>query len=156
MRADIAVSGESIVAVGRDLGPGAREIDATGRLVLPGGIDPHAHIGQVSANGPLNADTLASATTAAAFGGTTTVISFAMMHDLSGYTPYEGREVVGWPETVLSRGRVIVDGGTLLAKPGSGRFLARKAGAAAEPTGRVGPELDPGQNFGAALVVGRG
>src|SRR5271166_6373004 len=80
VRADIAVSGESIVAVGRDLGPGAREIDATGRLVLPGGIDPHTHIEQVSAGGLLNADTFESATTAAAFGGTTTVISFAAQH----------------------------------------------------------------------------
>ncbi|HLN10488.1 MAG TPA: dihydropyrimidinase [Xanthobacteraceae bacterium] len=82
-------------------------------------------------------------------------LTAAMMHDLSGYTPYEGREIVGWPETVLSRGRVIVDGGSLLAKPGSGQFLARNAGAAAEPTGRVGPELDPARNFGATLVARR-
>ncbi|HLN09358.1 MAG TPA: amidohydrolase family protein, partial [Xanthobacteraceae bacterium] len=82
-------------------------------------------------------------------------LTATMMHDLTGYTPYEGREVVGWPETVLSRGRVVVDDGRLLAKPGSGRFLARKAAAAAEPTGRVGPELDPAQNFGAALVASR-
>jgi dihydropyrimidinase len=82
-------------------------------------------------------------------------LTAALMHDLTGYTPYEGRELVGWPETVVSRGRVIVDHGTLLAKPGSGRFLARTAGATAAPTGRVGPELDPAQNFGADLVAPR-
>lgn len=82
-------------------------------------------------------------------------LTAAIMHDLTGYTPYEGRELKGWPDTVLSRGRVIVDNGTLRAKPGSGRFLARKAGAAAEPSGRVGPELDPAHNFGASLMGAR-
>ena len=53
------------------------------------------------------------------------------MHDRVGYTPYEGRTVTGWPVTVLSRGRVVVDDGTLRAAPGSGRFLPRDAGAAA-------------------------
>ena len=57
-----------------------RDIDAKGKLVLPGGIDSHAHIEQLSANGKLNADTFESATTSAAFGGTTTVISFAAQH----------------------------------------------------------------------------
>jgi len=74
------------------------------------------------------------------------------MHDLTGYTPYEGREVVGYPQTVLSRGRVIVEDGTLKAKPGEGRFLARQAGEAAVGTGRIAPELDPARNFGAKLI----
>src|SRR5947209_3211098 len=68
------------------------------------------------------------------------------MHDRAGYTPYEGREVVGWPETVLCRGRVIVHDGQLLAKPGEGRFLARGAGDAAKGTGRMAPEFDPSRN----------
>jgi dihydropyrimidinase len=51
----------------------------------------------------------------------------------------------------LSRGRVVVDDGSLHVTPGSGRFLARDAGAAAVPTGRRGPEFDPEQNFGAYL-----
>jgi len=74
------------------------------------------------------------------------------MHDRAGYTPYEGREVVGWPETVLSRGRVIVHDGKLMAKPGEGRFLARAAGDAAKGTGRMAPEFDPARNFGAKLI----
>jgi dihydropyrimidinase len=78
--ADVAVTGEVIVAVGRDLPAGKREIDARGKLVLPGGVDSHAHIEQLSAAGIMNADTFESATTAAAFGGTTTVIPFAAQH----------------------------------------------------------------------------
>jgi len=78
-------------------------------------------------------------------------ISAARMHDLAGYSPYEGRTVTGWPVTVLSRGRVVVDDGSLRAALGSGRFLARDAGAAAAPTGRRGPEFDPERNFGAQI-----
>jgi dihydropyrimidinase len=78
-------------------------------------------------------------------------IGAALMHDLTGYSPYEGRVVTGWPVTVLSRGRVVVDDATLRAAPGSGRFLARQAGAAALPTGRRGLEFDPAQNFGAHI-----
>ena len=39
--ADVAVRGERVVAIGEDLPPGRQEIDATGRLVLPGGVDSH-------------------------------------------------------------------------------------------------------------------
>jgi dihydropyrimidinase len=79
-RVDIGIDGETIAAIGEHLPPGAKEVDATDRIVAPGGVDPHAHIEQVSAGGLLNADTFESATTAAAFGGTTTVISFAAQH----------------------------------------------------------------------------
>jgi dihydropyrimidinase len=79
-RADIGIVDETISAIESDLPPGDVDIDATDRLVLPGGIDPHAHIEQVSAAGILNADSFESATTAAVFGGTTTVIPFAAQH----------------------------------------------------------------------------
>jgi len=75
-----------------------------------------------------------------------------MMHDLAGYTPYAGRTLRGWPITVLSRGRVIVDDGRRLAEPGCGRFLARSGGEAAKPTGRLVADMDPEQNFGARLL----
>jgi dihydropyrimidinase len=78
--ADVAIAGESVAAIGRSLPPGKREIDARGKLVLPGGVDSHCHIEQLSAAGIMNADTFESATTSAAFGGTTTVISFAAQH----------------------------------------------------------------------------
>ena len=56
------------------------EIDAEGKLVLPGGVDSHTHIEQLSAAGVMNADDFYSATVSAAFGGTTTTISFAAQH----------------------------------------------------------------------------
>jgi dihydropyrimidinase len=78
--ADVGITDGTIAAIGRNLGPGRTEIDATGRLVLPGGIDAHAHIEQLSAAGIVNSDTFQSATTSAAHGGTTTVICFAAQH----------------------------------------------------------------------------
>ena len=78
--ADVAISSETIVAIGRGLPGARREIDARGKLVLPGGVDSHAHIEQLSAAGIMNADTFETATTSAAFGGTTTVIPFAAQH----------------------------------------------------------------------------
>ena len=80
MQADVGVRGEAIAAIGQDLGAARREIDARGKLVLPGGVDSHAHIEQLSAAGIVNADTFETATTSAAFGGTTTVIPFAAQH----------------------------------------------------------------------------
>ncbi|WP_046869471.1 dihydropyrimidinase [Microvirga massiliensis] len=79
-RSDVGITGDRITALGTDLGPGRKEIEARDRLVLPGGVDTHAHIEQLSAAGIMNADTFESATRAAAFGGTTTVISFAAQH----------------------------------------------------------------------------
>ena len=79
-KADVAIQGETIVAMGQNLPRGRREIDAGGHYVLPGGIDSHAHIEQLSAAGIMNADTWESATVSAAFGGTTSVISFAAQH----------------------------------------------------------------------------
>jgi dihydropyrimidinase len=75
-----------------------------------------------------------------------------MMHDLAGYTPFAGRKLRGWPVTVLSRGRVIVAEGKRSVEGGSGRFLARTGGEAAKPTGRLMPDMDPEQNFGAIML----
>jgi dihydropyrimidinase len=74
-------------------------------------------------------------------------------HDRTGYTPFEGRVVTGYPETVLRRGEVIVENNALLAKPGSGRFLGRDAGPAAEPSGVLAPEFEQARNFGADLSL---
>ncbi len=78
--ADIGIRGERIAAIGEALPAGAHEIGAAGRLVLPGGVDAHAHIEQLSAAGIMNADTWESATGSAALGGTTSVIAFAAQH----------------------------------------------------------------------------
>jgi dihydropyrimidinase len=64
-----------------------------------------------------------------------------MLHDNVGYTPYEGMHLTGWPVTVLSRGRVVVDQGRLAAARGSGNFLPCALSEAAKPLGRATPEL---------------
>ena len=76
----------------------------------------------------------------------------AMMHDKTGYTPFAGRTLQGWPVKVLRRGALIVDDGHCKASPGSGHFLPRGGGEAARPTGNLQPEMDPSRNFGANLL----
>jgi dihydropyrimidinase len=78
--ADVGVAGGLIAAIGRGLGRGLEEIDAAGRLVLPGGIDSHCHVEQESSTGLMTADDFYSATVAAACGGVTTIIPFAAQH----------------------------------------------------------------------------
>ena len=77
---DIGIKDGVVAMLGKNLGLGTREIDASGRLVLPGGIDSHCHIEQRSSAGVVCADDFYSATVSAAFGGTTTVIPFAAQH----------------------------------------------------------------------------
>lgn len=82
-QADVLIDGESITAVGRglagtDLAAGAeRIIDAGGRWVIPGGIDVHTHM-ELPFGGTFAKDTFETGTRAAAFGGTTTIIDFAV------------------------------------------------------------------------------
>ena len=78
--ADIGVRDGVIVAIAPDLPPGTRDVDASGRWVLPGGIDSHCHIEQLSGMGVMCADDFYSGTVSAAFGGTTTILSFAAQH----------------------------------------------------------------------------
>lgn len=78
--ADVGIQGERIAAIGVGLPAGRREIDARGQLVMPGGVDSHCHIEQVSSFGIMCADDFHSATVSAAFGGTTTVIPFCAQH----------------------------------------------------------------------------
>lgn len=75
--ADIGIAGGRVVQLGSGLGPAAREIDAAGRVVTPGGVDAHCHLDQPMAPPARMADDFDSGTRAAACGGTTTVIPFA-------------------------------------------------------------------------------
>jgi dihydropyrimidinase len=79
-RCDVGIDGGRITALGVALPSGRREIDATGLYVLPGGIDSHCHLEQLSSAGVVCADDFHSGTVAAAFGGTTTVVPFAAQH----------------------------------------------------------------------------
>jgi dihydropyrimidinase len=75
---DIGINNGRIAALGDALGGAAEIVDASGMLVLPGGIDSHVHIAQPSGPGIVMADDFASATRSAAFGGNTMVLPFAM------------------------------------------------------------------------------
>ena len=79
-------------------------------------------------------------------------ITLSMLHDNMDYSPYEGRQVTGWPRTVISRGRVIVDNEALFADRGSGHFLERAPlDPKAESFGGHAP-LNPTRIFGADIA----
>jgi len=76
--ADIFIEGELITAIGKNLSMKADKIiDATGLLVLPGGIDPHVHL-EMPFMGTSSSDNYESGTRAALHGGTTLVIDFVI------------------------------------------------------------------------------
>ncbi|MGA8296183.1 MAG: dihydropyrimidinase [Acidimicrobiales bacterium] len=100
-KADVLIEDEHIVALAA---PGSalseafmngadRKIEAAGKLVIPGGIDAHTHF-DMPFGGTMSNDTFESGTTAAAFGGTTTIIDFAIQ--TKGHSLREGWEV--WSE----------------------------------------------------------
>jgi dihydropyrimidinase len=75
-QADILVEGERIIQIGTGLThPAAELVDASGKLILPGGVDPHVHL-DLPMFGTVSSDDHYTGTKAAAFGGTTTVIDF--------------------------------------------------------------------------------
>jgi len=77
-RADIFIDGETVTTIGKTLEMEADVvIDASGKLVIPGGIDPHTHM-ELPFGGTFASDDFFTGTRAAAFGGTTTIIDFAV------------------------------------------------------------------------------
>ncbi|MDD5370065.1 MAG: dihydropyrimidinase [Anaerolineaceae bacterium] len=90
-QADIRIEGERIAAIGQNLITSADEvIDADGKLILPGGVDPHAHF-ELSMFGTVSSDDHYTGHKAAAFGGTTTVLDF-----VSQDTPSMSANVAAW------------------------------------------------------------
>src|SRR5947209_1744737 len=79
-KADVAVQGERIAAVAPGLAvraDGAKVVNAAGKYVLPGGVDVHVHL-ELPFCGTVSSDTWLTGTRAAARGGVTTVIDFAI------------------------------------------------------------------------------
>ncbi len=78
--ADILIEDEKIAVIGNKLTMEAdRVIDAAGKLVIPGGIDPHTHM-ELPFGGTFSSDDFRTGTIAAAHGGTTTIIDFAVQY----------------------------------------------------------------------------
>jgi len=112
-------------------GPGVTEIDATGRFVLPGGVDPHCHVGFTS-GAFTSMDNYRQATEAAVFGGTTTIVDFAIPRpgevplDVARIQQAKAAEgicdaalhacVVEWNDTVPGQLRELVDMGIVTVK----------------------------------------
>ncbi len=93
-RADVRIEGELVAEVGPELSSaGARVIDASGAYVMPGGIDPHTHM-QLPFMGTVASEDFFTGTSAAAAGGTTTIIDFVIPDPneriLSAYKKWRG------------------------------------------------------------------
>jgi dihydropyrimidinase len=137
---DVLVEGESIAAIGSFPDIEARVIEAGGKLVLPGGVDPHTHL-DAPLKGTMTADDFESGTIAAAIGGTTSIIDFPVQamgddprishEEWAGRA--EGNAVVDWglhqiivdlPDQYFSALRSLIDGGSpsfkmFMAYPGA-------------------------------------
>src|SRR5437879_4960418 len=79
--ADVAITGGKVTAIGQDLPRenATRVLDAKNKYVMPGGIDVHTHL-DMPFGGTTSADDFETGTRAAAFGGTTTLIDFAIQY----------------------------------------------------------------------------
>ncbi len=100
---DVLIEGEMIARVGVGIGEAGHEVvDATGLLVMPGGIDVHTHL-DMPFGGTTSADDYTTGTQAAAVGGTTMLIDFALQSQ--GHTMREAFDV--W--RAKSRGKACVD-----------------------------------------------
>jgi len=100
--ADVFIADEKIAQIGKDLNVQADEtIDAKGKLVLPGGIDPHTHL-DMPFGGTNSADDFETGTIAAAHGGTTTLIDFAIQ--TKGESTMKGLDV--WHEKAAGKATI--------------------------------------------------
>src|SRR6195256_4183416 len=104
-KGDVLVEGEKITAIGSSLDIHAdKVIDAAGKYVLPGGIDVHTHM-DMPFGGATSADDFETGTRAAAFGGTTTIVDFAIQY--RGQTLHHALET--W--AAKAEGKAVIDYG---------------------------------------------
>jgi dihydropyrimidinase len=107
LRADVVIAGGRVHALaepGTPVPGAVAELDATGRLVLPGGVDPHCHVGFTSGV-YTTLDDYGQATAAAVFGGTTTIADFAIPRPgevpLDVARAQQAKAVGGWCDSAL-------------------------------------------------------
>lgn len=134
-QADLHVRDGTIVSItapgAAESDPAATVVDATGMLVLPGGVDPHCHVGFTSGEFT-SLDSYAQCTTAALFGGTTTIVDFAIPQP--GQRPIDAAHlqrdkasqglcdsalhacVVEWDDTTADQLRALADNGIRTVK----------------------------------------
>src|SRR5215213_2579335 len=78
--ADVLIEGETVTTIGKSLDVKPDKVnDATGKLVIPGAIDPHVHM-ELPFGGTVSSDSFETGTRAAAWGGTTSIIDFAIQY----------------------------------------------------------------------------
>jgi len=103
-QADVSIEAGRVKQIGQGLGPAAREIDAAGKLLFPGGVDAHTHV-DFELLGHRSADDFYSGTVAAACGGVTTIVDYAL--------PEPGQSIQGsieaWQQK--ARGKAVIDYG---------------------------------------------
>jgi len=103
-QADVGIEAGKVKHIGQGLGPAAREIDAKGKYLFPGGIDVHTHV-DVTLMGQRTADDFYSGTVAAACGGVTTIVDYAF--------PERGQSIHGTIEAwqQKAQGKAVIDYG---------------------------------------------
>ena len=104
-KADVLIDGEKVAAIGTDLkAGGARKIDASRKYVIPGGIDVHTHM-ELPFGGTFASDDFHTGTVAAAFGGTTGIVDFAVQ----GFGEPLAKARDAW--LAKARGKAVIDYG---------------------------------------------
>ncbi len=115
VKADVAVQGSSIAAIGQGL-DGRRELDAGGKLVTPGAVDIHVHL-QMPIGPFVSTDDFFTGTKAAAYGGTTAVVDFVEPHGSESLLEAMAmRRALADPQVVIDYGLHMTIGPTEIAK----------------------------------------
>ncbi len=108
---DVLIEGSKISAVGSNLNVAdAKVIDASNKYVIPGGVDVHTHM-DMPFGGSTSSDDFYTGTKAAAFGGTTTIVDFAIQEQGKGLRPAletwlkkaEGKAVIDYGFHIIIR-----------------------------------------------------
>lgn len=95
-QADVGIEAGKVKQIGQGLGPAAAEIDASGKYLFPGGVDVHTHV-DFELLGTRSVDDFYSGTVAAACGGVTTIVDYAL--------PEPGQSIRGSVEAWQKRPR---------------------------------------------------